>query len=231
MLSVSIPVATGGKRKRKQPTTEFRLQKELKRDLEIGRDALCRAGFSTFMDWAGGSTLYFWCWPKEYMKRIRDGLEVLVSGKLPSYHAPQQFPSDPVQKECMREKLAKVCATRKNCNYYDYPNHRGYIGDGYVASRTNFFSVEKGEHDILMVYNASKSLLNAALWAPNFMMPNINSVLNNATLTSWFGDIDLGEMFLNYFLDQDNNFDHIISIPLYRYQLSMQIFAQSEKEE
>ena len=201
LLSVSIPAATGGKRKRKQPTTEIRLQKELKRDLEIGRDALRRAGFSTFMDWAGGSTLYFWRWPKEYMKRIRDGLEVLVSGKLPSYHAPQQFPSDPIQKERMREKLAKVCATRKNCNDYDYPNHRGYIGDGYVASRTNCFSVEKGEHDIRMVYDASKSLLNAALWAPNFMMPNIDSVLNNATLTSWFGDIDLGEMFLNYFLD------------------------------
>jgi hypothetical protein len=43
--------------------------------------------------------------------------------------------------------------------------------------------------------------LNAALWVPNFMMPNIDSVLNNATLTSWFDDIDLGEMFLNYFLD------------------------------
>jgi hypothetical protein len=201
LLSVSIPAASGGKRKRKAPTTAAREQKDLRKDLEIGRDALRRAGFSTFMDWTGGSTLYFWRWPKEYMKRIRDGLQVLVSGKLPSYHAPQQFPSDPIQKERMRQKLAKVCGTRKNCNDYDYVNHRGYIGDGLVSSRTNCFAVDKGEHDIRMVYDASKSQLNAALWAPNFMMPNIDSVLNNATLSSWFGDIDLGEMFLNYFLD------------------------------
>lgn len=34
------------------------------------------------------------------------------------------------------------------------------------------------------------------------MLPDIDSVLNNSTLNSWFGDIDLGEMFLNYFLDR-----------------------------
>ena len=201
LLRSSIPEAKGGKRKRKPVTNAARLQKNLRTDLEIGRDALRRAGFSTFMDWTGGSTLYFWRWPKEYMKRIRDGLQVLVAGKLPSYHAPQQFPGDPVQRERMRQKLAKVCATRKKGTDYDYVNHRGYIGDGLVSSRTNCFAVDKGEHDIRMVYDASKSQLNAALWAPGFMMPNIDSVLNNATLTSWFGDIDLGEMFLNYFLD------------------------------
>lgn len=34
-----------------------------------------------------------------------------------------------------------------------------------------------------------------------FQTGYIDSVLNNSTLNSWFGDIDLGEMFLNYFLD------------------------------
>jgi len=135
------------------------------------------------------------------MKRIRDGLEVYVSGKLPAYHAPQHFPSDPIQRERMQQKLAKVCGTRNGAQDYDYDRHRGYVADGHVKSQTNCFSVPKGEDDIRMVYDASKSLLNAALWAPNFMMPNIDLVLNNATLTSWFGDINLGEMFLNYFLD------------------------------
>jgi hypothetical protein len=51
----------------------------------------------------------------------------------------------------MRQKLAKVCETRKGCTDYDYPNHHGYIGEGYVASRTNCFSVAKGENDIEMV--------------------------------------------------------------------------------
>lgn len=156
------------------------------------------------MDWKGDSTLYFW--PKEYIKCIRDGLEVLFPGKSPAYHSPQQFPTDPIQREHMRQNLAKVCGTCKDCMDYDYANHRGYISEGYisegyVASRTNCFSVPKGEDDIQMVYDASKSILNAALLAPNFMLPNIDSVLNNATLTSWFGDIELGKMFLNYFLD------------------------------
>jgi len=170
-----------------------RLQKELKKDLDIGPDAIRRANFSTFMDWAGGSTLYFWRWPKKYMKRIRDGLEVCVSGKLPAYYAPQQFPSNPIQREHMRQKLAKVCGTRKGAQDYDYVRHRGYVANGNVKSRTNCFSVPKGEDDIQMVYDTSKSLLNAALWAPNFMMPNIDSVPNHATISSWFGDIDLGE--------------------------------------
>ena len=70
-----------------------------------------------------------------------------------------------------------------------------------MTNITGCFDVPKGLDDIRMVYDASKSLINEALWAPNFMLPKIDSVLNNATLTSWFGDIDLGEMFLNYFLD------------------------------
>jgi len=40
-----------------------------------------------------------------------------------------------------------------------------------------------------MVYDASNSKLNAALWAP-IMLPTIDSGLNKATLMSWFGDID-----------------------------------------
>jgi hypothetical protein len=40
------------------------------------------------------------------------------------------------------------------------------------------------------------------LWAPNFMLPTVDSILRNASCSTWFGDIDLGEMFLNYPLDE-----------------------------
>ena len=52
-----------------------------------------------------------------------------------------------------------------------------------------------------MVYDGTKSLLNAAVWAPNFFLPSIDSLLMFCTSETWFADIDLGEMFLNYFMD------------------------------
>ena len=182
-----------------RPTRDDKIIIELKKDLVVGQEALTRASLSTFMDWSGGSTLYFWRWPSDYQKQARDGLDVYVSGKLPSYWAKQRFPKDFTKQQQMRQKLAKVCTNLDDPT--DYVNHRAYIVAGFIYSLTGCFDVPKGAHDIRMVYDATKSLLNEALWAPNFMLPDIDSVLNNCTLTSWFGDIDLGEMFLNYFLD------------------------------
>jgi hypothetical protein len=74
---------------------------------------------------------------------------------------------------------------------------------GYVKSLTSFFAVTKGTEDIWgVVYDAMKSGLNAAIWTPNFMLPTVTSILNNITGPMIFGDIDLGETFLNYFLDK-----------------------------
>ena len=80
---------------------------------------------------------------------------------------------------------------------------RGYILPGQVNSLTGFFAVPKREDDIRIVYDATACGLNAALWAPNFALPTIDSVLQNADSRTWFSDIDLGEMFLIYFLDED----------------------------
>jgi hypothetical protein len=38
------------------------------------------------------------------------------------------------------------------------------------------------------------------VFAPNFFLPSIDSVLMSVDVNSWFDDHDLGEMFLNYFL-------------------------------
>ena len=173
-----------------------KVKQNLLKDLEIGREALTRASLSTFMDWKGGSTIYFWRWPCKHQKQVRDGLAVYILGNLPSYWAKQRFPDDFTKQQQMRQKLSKVCESLIHPLSYD--EHRAYIASGYIASLTGCFGVPKVD-DIRLVYDASKSKF--ALWAPNFMLPDIDSVLNNCTLTSWFGDIDLGEMFLNYFLD------------------------------
>ena len=50
----------------------------LHRDLEVGRDAVTRAAWSTWWNWDVGSTLYFWRWPSGVMQSVRDGTKLFV---------------------------------------------------------------------------------------------------------------------------------------------------------
>jgi hypothetical protein len=159
-------------------------------DYEVGMDAIRRALSATFWEWDDGSTIIFWRWPKEFRRELRDGLLVWYRERdLPSYWGRQRWPEDRHQRKQLEEKVLKVVARR-------------YIVPGYVKSLTSFFAVPKGTDDIRVVYDATKSGLNAAIWTPNFMLPTASSILNNASERTFFGDIDLGEMFLNYFLDK-----------------------------
>ena len=80
---------------------------------------------------------------------------------------------------------------------------RGYIQPGFVKSLTGYFAVPKAKTDIRVVYDATQCGLNNAMWAPNFFLPMVDSILRNASSATWFGDLDLGEMFLNYALDMN----------------------------
>ncbi len=59
----------------------------------------------------------------------------------------------------------------------------------------------KGEDDVRIVFDGSKSGLNAAIWAPSFTLPTVESLLPMLEPGTWQGDIDVGEMFYNYMLD------------------------------
>jgi hypothetical protein len=54
-----------------------------------------------------------------------------------------------------------------------------------------------------MVYDASKSGLNASLWVPSFQLPTCETLTDLLTPTSWMGDLDLGEHFHNFPLHED----------------------------
>jgi hypothetical protein len=77
-----------------------------------------------------------------------------------------------------------------------------YIGPGRVESLTSFFSVPKGEEDIRMVYDGTKSGLNDAMWAPWFALPTIEGHLRFVTKDSFMGDLDIGDMFHNFILHE-----------------------------
>ncbi len=90
----------------------------------------------------------------------------------------------------MRQKLEKVRGL-------------GYICPGMVHSLISYFAVPKGEKDIRMVYNGTKSGLNGAMWAPWFLMPTVASHLRFVGKESYLGDLDVGDMFHNFMLHPD----------------------------
>jgi hypothetical protein len=75
-----------------------------------------------------------------------------------------------------------------------------YIVPGLVTSLTSFFAVPKGDSDLRMVYDRTKSGLNACLWAPWFPLPTIEMHLHSVVPGTYMGDIDIGDMFLNFML-------------------------------
>ena len=163
---------------------------DLERDKDVAGVADCngRASQASFWDWNGGSSPFFWRWQPAIQRDMRDGTKLFVKGPLPSNTAPQRMPSDPSIAQRIMDKVNKV---RLRC----------YIAVGLVLSLTAYFHVPKGEDDIRMVYDLTVSGLNDVLWAPSFWMPTIVNVFDCATHSSWFGDVDAGEMFLNYWLD------------------------------
>ena len=164
------------------------LGSEFVQDFCVGSEAVRRACGSTFWDWDQGSSLFFWRWPIPFTEEARDGTKIFINGKLPRYKLGQRWPKDPIMANKMKDKWIKVI-------------EREYIKFGAVTSLTGSFPVPKGEDDLRMVYDASKCGLNSQLWAPNFMLPTIDMTLRHVDQSGWFGDIDLGEMFLNFPLD------------------------------
>lgn len=120
---------------------------------------------------------------------MTDGGRFWISDKLPKSWDSQKCPSKKSQKETLLKKVAKVI-------------EKGYLVNGKVKNLTGFFAVPKGKDDIRVVYDVSAYMLNSSLWAPNFELPTIDTVLRSVNFNSWFGDANFGEHFLNFPLDK-----------------------------
>ena len=125
------------------------------------------------------------------MVQMRDGVPPMWIGEAPAYRRKQQANTDEKMRACEKKKIAKV-------------RHRGYIAPtANIKSLTSFFSVPKGEDDIRMVYDSTKSGLNKSLFAPWFGLGNVNSMLRTVEPKTWSADNDFGEMFLNFWVHPD----------------------------
>lgn len=79
---------------------------------------------------------------------------------------------------------------------------RRYVVGGSVESLTSFFAVPKGDDDIRMVYDGTKSGLNASIWVPRFPLPTVNTMLRAVTFGTVMSDFDIGDCFLNFILHE-----------------------------
>jgi hypothetical protein len=168
---------------------QTRYQKS-KLDIVAARDAVGRAAGSSWWAWDAGSRPFHWRWPVYYQQRIRDGIPVHFTSEKPEFRRKQQPIKDAKTRERVKEKLNKV-------------RDKGYICPGFVKSLTSFFPVDKGLHDIRMVYDGSASGLNKAMWVPRFPLPTIQTHLRAVEEGTYMADLDIAEMFLNFMLHDE----------------------------
>ena len=129
----------------------------------------------------------------------RDGRHNYVKGDLPVCIQKQQSP-DAGSFKMVKKKLAKVLS-------------RGYISlNSKVKSLTHFSPIPKTwkvvnskrvPDDIRMVYDATRSGLNKAVWASWFPMPTVVFHLRSVVAGMFMTDYDVGEMFLNFMLEPE----------------------------
>jgi hypothetical protein len=151
-------------------------------------DAITRVTATTWWAWNKGSRPFYWAWDEDRQIPMRDGINLWIWEKMiPSWIRPQDPPKDP---ETIKKVVDKLMSARE----------RGYISMGEVKSLIFFFDVPKGLDDIRMVYDGTKSGLNAALWAPWFPLPTVDSLLRSVVPGTFMSDNDVGEMFLNFVL-------------------------------
>jgi hypothetical protein len=130
-------------------------------------DAMRRVTVTTWWEWKNGSRPFYWAWDEDRQIPMRDGIHLWIREKMvPSWIRLQKAPKDPAT---LRKVVDKLMVARD----------KGCISMEEVKSLIFFFDVPKGLDDIRMVYDGTKSGLNAAMWAPWFPLPTVDSALRS----------------------------------------------------
>lgn len=136
---------------------------EIELDIPAGVDCITRASCCTPWNWTQGLRLFFWHWG-EFSEVARDGAKTFIKSELPDYSKQQKAPRKKHNLNLVREKLKDVLGN-------------GYIAKGEVMLVTSLFNVSKGNDDLRLVYDATKSGLNEACSAPWFSLQTCESHL------------------------------------------------------
>jgi hypothetical protein len=136
------------------------------KDLKSARDVVEQSSRATWFEWTDGSTPVHWKWPTWYQQPVaRDGLPVWFKEAPKQWRCPQPPGRTADTHDKMKAKLSKV-------------RDRRYIeGSSEVHSLISFFAVPKGDEDVRMVYDGTKSGLNNCIWVPRFPLPTVGTHL------------------------------------------------------
>jgi hypothetical protein len=121
----------------------------------------------------------------------RDGVPIFFETAGPSKMQRQPEFKDPEVRARVKPKIEKVMQRR----------YLARVSSGLkLKSLIKYFAVPKGLDDIRIVYDATASGLNDAVWAPPFWLATVESLLRALSDLSWMADRDIGDMFLNFAL-------------------------------
>ena len=161
----------------------------LSQDVKCGFRIIRQVSASSWWEWTGGSSLFFWRWNgRDQIRMARDGIPISVSAPLPKQRRQKASRFDPVQKAMVAGKIAAMMK-------------RDYLETGHVSNTVHFFAVPKGDSDIRVVFDGTSSGLNETLWAPNFFLPSAKSASMCLSFDTWMADMDFGDFFHNFFMD------------------------------
>jgi hypothetical protein len=119
------------------------------------------------------------------MNEARTGVPPYFVGEPPTSREKQPLYTDADTRAKVREKVGAVI-------------ERGYIvrcSPAEVRSLMFMSDVPKGDDDVRMVYDGSRSGLNEALWAPWFALPMVDAMTRGLLTGYWCADNDYGEQF------------------------------------
>ena len=163
---------------------------ELAVDLVKGLIVIGQILRSTWWEWSSGSSLIFWRWNgRDQIRAARDGMPIFVQKSLAGLKRKKAVRFDPSVRGLVAGKIQAM---------WD----KSYLEKGSTASLLHYFAVPKGDSDIRVVFDGTFSGLNDNLWSPNFFLPTARHAGELLDYDSWMSDMDFGEFFHNFHMDE-----------------------------
>ncbi|KAL7565765.1 hypothetical protein ACA910_010204 [Epithemia clementina (nom. ined.)] len=153
-----------------------------------GESACRHADCADFWSWTAGSGVFFWWWPTEFTRDVATGVPPLWTSAPQQRIERQSTLGDKAMIAMISDKVQDV-------------RSKGYVCPSTnIRATMNYFAVPKGNTDVQMVYDGTKSGLNKCLYARWFFLPDSDQLARTLDEGFWCIDYDYGEMFLNFWL-------------------------------
>ena len=157
-----------------------------RRDVHACREALRRACNASWWEWVDGSSLFYWRWPVEFRKRIRDGTPFCRMSTILPWKG-QNYTIDTAEEQAAVEKKEDKFINRRYIELADKP----------PMIHIPRFTVPK-DTDIRVVWDCTRTGVNDKLFCPKFFLPTAQNLFDVIHPQSYSADFDIGEQFHNF---------------------------------